>query len=316
MPLGGRAPVPILPCLPGSGGPTPAAREGGGDCPSIGSALDNISKALAQAGFDEPWRRARRFVGAALELSATEVFAHPERVLNPAHQRRLAAMLPRVLAHEPLSRILGTREFWRLEFALSADTLDPRPESETVVEAVLRRLTDRAAPYRFLDLGTGTGCLLLALLSEFPRASGVGIDIAPGAVRTARRNAERLGLGARAGFVVGNWTQAASGRFNAIVANPPYVPSAAIADLPPEVRDHDPQRALDGGADGLSAYRAIAAELTGLLLPGGIVAVEIGLGQCRAVAAILAGAGLVPESVRRDLAGIDRCVVAGRPPID
>ena len=221
-------------------------------------------------------------------------------------------MLKRMLAHEPLSRIVGRREFWGLDFLLSADTLDPRPESETLVEIVLARLPERRRPRHFLDLGTGTGCLLLALLSEYPTADGVGVDIAPGAARTARENAERLGLGARARFVVGSWTAALTGRFDAIVANPPYIERAAIPALPPEVRDYDPIRALDGGADGLEAYRAIAAALPSLLPPGGLFAVETGIGQAASVAAILRRHGLRVEGIVPDLAGIERCVVACR----
>jgi release factor glutamine methyltransferase len=215
-----------------------------------------------------------------------------------------------MIAHEPLSRIIGRREFWGLEFMLSGDTLDPRPESETVVEAVLARLPDRTGAYRFLDLGTGTGCLLLALLSEFPRAIGVGIDIAAGAARTARRNAELLGLGGRAHFVVGDWVRAVAGGFDAVVANPPYIATPAVARLAPEVRNHDPHRALDGGADGLLAYRAIAVDLHRLLLSGGIFAAEIGQGQADSVAAILVQNGLAIDGLAHDLAGIVRCVVA------
>ena len=147
--------------------PRREAREGGGLF-YIGSVLDAAAGALAAAGFDEPRRQARRLLAAALELSAAELFAHPETALTAAQEARVAAMLRRMIAHEPLSRIIGRREFWGLEFVLSADTLDPRPESESVVEAVLARLPDRTLAYRFLDLGTGTGCLLLALLSEFP----------------------------------------------------------------------------------------------------------------------------------------------------
>jgi release factor glutamine methyltransferase len=221
-------------------------------------------------------------------------------------------MLKRVLAREPLSRIIGRREFWGLEFLLSADTLDPRPESETIVEAVLVRLPERDRPYRFLDLGTGTGCLLSALLSEYPAASGIGIDIAPGAAKTARDNARRLGLGARACFVTGSWAAALSGRFDAIVANPPYVERGALAGLPPEVRQYDPIRALDGGVEGLEAYRAIAADLPRLLPPDGLFAGEIGLGQAGSVATILRLHGLRVDAVVRDLAGIERCLIARR----
>jgi release factor glutamine methyltransferase len=277
---------------------------------TIGSALAGAAAALAAAEFDQPRRHARRMLAAALGRSQAELFAHPEGALGTAQEERIAAMLGRMIAHEPLSRIVGRREFWGLEFMLSADTLDPRPDSETVVEAVLARLSDRTGAYRFLDLGTGTGCLLLALLSEFPRASGVGIDIAAGAARAALHNAERLGLGGRAQFVVGDWALAVAGGFDAVVANPPYIPTPAIAGLAPEVRDHDAHRALDGGADGLHAYHAIAVDLPRLLLPGGLFAAEIGWGQADAVAAILIQNGLAIDGFAPDLAGILRCVVA------
>lgn len=279
---------------------------------SVGTAIENAASALTKAGIAEPRRRARALLAAALDLSAAEIFARPERRLHPAQQARISAMLDRMLAREPLSRIIGRREFWGLEFLLSADTLDPRPDSETVVEAVLSRLPERDRPYRFLDLGTGTGCLLLALLSEYPMASGIGIDIAPGAVRTARRNAGRLGLGARVHFVIGSWGAALTGRFDAVVANPPYVERPALAVLPPEVRDYDPIRALDGGADGLDAYRAIAVELPSLLRPGGLLAAEIGVGQADPVAAILVQHGLRVDATVPDLAGIARCITAWR----
>jgi len=277
---------------------------------TIGSALDAAAAALTTAGFDEPRRRARRLLAAALRLRAAAVFARPETVLTASEKARAVAMLSRMLAREPLSRIIGQREFWGLEFMLSADTLDPRPESESLVEALVSRLPDRARPYRFLDLGTGTGCLLLALLTEFPRAIGVGVDVAVGAAVTARHNAERLGLGERAHFVVGNWAGAIAGRFAAVVANPPYIPTPAIGGLMPEVREYDPQRALDGGADGLVAYRAIAADLPRLLLPDGLFVAEIGLGQAKAVAPILAQNGLAIDGFAADLGSIIRCVVA------
>jgi release factor glutamine methyltransferase len=277
---------------------------------TVGVALDTAAAALGAAGFDEPRRRARRLLAAALERSPAEMFAHPEHALTASDAARVAAMLDRMTRHEPLSRIVGKREFWGLEFGLSADTLDPRPESETVVEAVLARLPERTGAYRFLDLGTGTGCLLLALLSEFPRASGVGVDVAAGAARTARRNARLLGLGDRARFMVGDWARAVAGRFDAVIANPPYIPTPAIAELPPEVRDYDPRPALDGGADGLLAYRAIAADLPRLLPPGGLFAAEIGMGQADSVGSILARNGLAIDALAPDLAGTVRCVVA------
>jgi len=279
---------------------------------TVGDALTDAAAALAAAGFDEPRRRARRVLAAVLRLSAAEIFAHPERALTTAEEARHAEMLSRMIAREPLSRIIGRREFWGLEFVLSGDTLDPRPDSESVVEALLSRLPDRTPAYRFLDLGTGTGCLLLALLSEFPQAIGVGVDVAAGAAATARRNAKLLGLGDRAYFAVGDWARAIAGGFDAVVANPPYIPTGAIPELPPEVRDYDPKPALDGGSDGLQAYRAIAADLLPLLRRGGVFAAEIGLGQAEAVAAILAQNGLSIDAYATDLGGVIRCVIARR----
>ena len=277
---------------------------------TIAAVLDDAAAALAAAGFDEPRRQARRLVAVALGLSPAEVVARPEHALPDADRAKVDGMLHRMVAGEPLTRIVASREFWGLEFRLSADTLDPRPESETVVEAVLAHLPERGRAYRLLDLGTGTGCLLLALLAEFPASTGVGIDVAPGAVRTARDNAGRLGFAARARFVAGDWAAAIGGRFDAVVANPPYIASAAIRGLPPEVREHDPHRALDGGADGLAAYRAIAPQLRRLLLPAGIFAAEIGAGQAGDVAAILSQGGLEIAGLAHDLAGFARCIVA------
>jgi release factor glutamine methyltransferase len=277
---------------------------------TVGGSLTEISTALEAAAFDEPRRHARQLVAAALELSPTEVFAHPERPVAETERARIAEILRRTLAYEPLSRVLGIREFWGLEFRLSADTLDPRPETETVVEAVLARVEDRRWPYRILDLGTGSGCLLLALLSELPEATGIGADCAPGAAATARENALALGMADRVGFVVGDWAAAIAGRFDVVVANPPYIATATIADLPPEVGDFDPRRALDGGADGLDAYRTIAGALPRLLTPGGFFTAELGAGQDGAVAAILGGAGLAVDGFVDDLSGIARCIVA------
>jgi release factor glutamine methyltransferase len=279
---------------------------------TIGSTIGEVSAALAKAGFAEARRRARRLLAAALDLSPAAVLARADRVVTDDEGERIAAMLRRMLAHEPLSRILGSREFWGLDFLLSPETLDPRPETETVVEAVLARLPDREQPHRLLDLGAGTGCLLLALLSEYPAATGIGVDLAAGAVATAARNAERLGLRPRAEFVVGDWSNGIAGPFDVVVANPPYIASADIAALPPEVRDFDPVLALCGGADGLRAYRAIAADFLRLLAPSGLFAGEIGAGQKDGVAGIISAAGLVVETIVPDLAGIPRCVVARR----
>jgi release factor glutamine methyltransferase len=272
--------------------------------------LGEIAGALTEAGFDEARRRARRLLAAALGLTQEEVFARTDRMVTEEEGERIAALLRRALTHEPLSRIQGKREFWGLDFTLSAETLDPRPETETVVEAVVARLTDRDRPYHFLDFGTGTGCLLLALLTEFPRGYGIGIDRAWGAATTARGNALQLAFGDRAGFAVGDWAAAINGKFDAIVANPPYIPTGEIAALPPEVRDFDPVLALDGGVDGLGAYWRIAHDVSQLLAPDGIFACEVGAGQDVAVAGILSARGLALDAVVPDLTGVARCVVA------
>jgi release factor glutamine methyltransferase len=277
---------------------------------TVSELLDEAAALLSAAGLPEPRRRARRLLAESLGLSPADLLARSERPLAARDIERSRTMLERLAEGEPISRILGRREFWGLEFALSAATLDPRPETETLVEAVRYRLPGWGEGCWFLDLGTGTGCLLLALLSEFPRALGVGIDIVEGAVATARGNARALGLADRALFCVGEWTRAVKGRFAAIVANPPYVATASLSDLPREVARYDPRRALDGGADGVAAYRALAVDLPALLAPAGIFACEIGLGQSPAVAAILGASGLTIEAVLRDLAGIERVLVA------
>jgi release factor glutamine methyltransferase len=280
---------------------------------TLGSLLEEAASLLSRAGFTEPRRQARRLIASVLDLAPAELVGHPEQALDQYLIGRVRLALDRMAEREPLSRILGCRQFWGLEFALSANTLDPRPETETIVEAVLRRVLDRKTPLRILDLGTGTGCILLALLSELPAATGFGVDIAPGAAITADRNASALGLGERAHFLAGDWGTALMGGFDVIVSNPPYVTTAAIAGLPREVALYDPRHALDGGADGLDAYRSIAVGLPALLKPGGVFACEVGMGQAPAVAEILRWSGLAIEGCEHDLAGIARCVV-GRAP--
>jgi release factor glutamine methyltransferase len=277
---------------------------------TIASTLGVVSAALGDAGFDGARRRARRLLAIALGLTPEEVFARPDRTVTRDEGEGIAAVLRRALMHEPSSRIEGVRPFWNLNFLLSPDTLDPRPETETIVEAVIARLPARDRAYRILDLGTGTGCLLLALLSEYPMASGAGVDRSFGAVQTAKGNAARLGLAGRAGFAVGDWAAAIGGKFDAVIANPPYIETGEIPRLPREVRDFDPVLALDGGPDGLDAYRRLARDLPRLVAPGGVFACEIGAGQGAAVAQILAEHGLTVDAVVPDLAGIPRCMVA------
>jgi len=277
---------------------------------TLGSLLGEAASILSRAGFAEPRRLARRLVASALDLTPAKLLGHPEKVPDEQQTGRVRLALDRMAECEPLSRILGRREFWGLEFGLSPDTLDPRPETETLVEAVLRRVPDRRARLHLLDLGTGTGCILLALLSELLAATGFGIDISAGAVSTARRNAAALGLAERVHFLVGDWGAAVSAKFDVIVSNPPYIAGAALADLPREVALYDPCLALDGGADGLGAYRSLAVDVPRLLKPGGFFACEVGAGQAPVVEAILRTSGLAIDGCEPDLAGIARCVVA------
>ena len=284
--------------------------------PTLAETVAGAAARLASAGVEEPRRDARllacRLLGGGPEL----LLAQPERALSAAEAARIEAAVARRAAREPVSRILGEREFWSLSFGLNAATLDPRPDSETLVAAVLAELPDRRAPLSLLDLGTGSGCLLLALLSELPAASGCGIDISAAAVDQASANAARLGLAARARFVRHSWSDGLDlpgAPWDLVVSNPPYIASGEIAALAPEVAGYDPPAALDGGADGLAAYRALIPAAGPALRPGGRLALEIGQGQAEAVERLLAAAGLARLRRARDLAGVERCLLAAKP---
>jgi release factor glutamine methyltransferase len=215
------------------------------------------------------------------------------------------ALLARRLAHEPVAHITGTRDFWTLSLKVTPDVLIPRPDSETLIEAALRHFEGQAGPRRILDLGTGSGALLLAALSEWPEATGLGIDISAGALAVARENAARCGLADRADFVAGDWAQGLDGRFDLILCNPPYIEADAV--LAPEVADHEPDGALFAGADGLDCYRRLAPEMARLLETGGIALFEIGHDQGRAVSGLFAAEGFAPV-LHHDLGGRDRGV--------
>ena len=279
---------------------------------TVGDALTAVAGRVAAAGMAEPRREARLLVALALGVEPVSVLGYPERRLDRAAQRRLDGLAARRAAGEPYSRLCGRRQFWSLDFALTPDTLDPRPDSETLIEAALAALADRTAPLELIDFGTGTGCLLLALLSELPNATGIGVDILPGAAAAARRNAAALGLGHRASFVVGHWGDAISGEADVILANPPYICSADIDALSPEVAKYEPRTALDGGGDGLGAFRELAGDVRRLLRSGGVGLFEVGRGQAATVALLMADHGLRLRTVRRDLSGIDRVLVLAR----
>jgi release factor glutamine methyltransferase len=271
--------------------------------------LAAAARRLQQAGIEAAPHEARLLLASVLGVATATLVAYPERALTPAEGGRYELLIDRRARREPLTHILGRREFWGLSFRVTADTLDPRPDSETLIEAVLGELPDRQAPLRLLDLGTGTGCLLLALLAELPQATGLGVDCSAAALAVATANASDLGLAGRAAFRLGRWSEGLSGPFDLIVSNPPYIPSGDIDGLMPEVARYEPRLALDGGPDGLDSYRMLGAEITRLLAGTGLAALEIGLGQASAVAALLATDGLVQATFRRDLAVHIRCLV-------
>jgi release factor glutamine methyltransferase len=279
---------------------------------AIGTARRALAARFKHAGIDSAELDARILVGSALGLDLTGVIAAAAQILTTDQTERLQDFARRRIAGEPVARIVGVKEFWGLPLRLSPATLVPRPDTETVVEAALEILRTESrcdSPLRIADLGTGSGAMLLALLSELPNASGVGTDISIAGLRTARDNARQLGFSARAAFVACDYAAALSGPFDLIVSNPPYIRSAHIASLDAEVRDHDPHRALDGGIDGLDAYRLIAPEATRLLAPGGTLAVEVGHGQSGDVQGLMTAAGLTPAGPpKSDLAGIRRAV--------
>jgi release factor glutamine methyltransferase len=280
--------------------------------PSIATARRALAQSFRRHGLGTPELDARLLVGHALGLDHTALAAQAPRPLSLDESAAIDALAARRLAREPVARIIGVKEFWGLSLQLNAATLVPRPETETVVEAALEtidRRHGREAALRIADLGTGSGALLLALLSELPTARGIGTDINPAALCCARDNPFALALADRAGLVACDYGAALAGPFDLIVSNPPYVVRDEIATLAPEVRVFDPAVALDGGPDGLAAYRAIAAVAPRLLGPDGVLVLELGIGQLGAVESLLAAAGLVSiEEPRHDLLGIARAL--------
>ena len=277
------------------------------------AARQELAARFSALGCDDPQREATLLLTRIGAIRLAELVAAPDAPLGEA-AAQVAAAAARRFAGEPLSRILGRREFWGLELAISPEVLDPRPDTETIVEAALAVFAERRAePLRLLDLGVGSGALLCALLSELPATRGLGVDLSEGAAAVARANVAALGFADRAEIRLGDWAAGLSGRFDLIVANPPYVRSGDIAFLERETRVHDPRLALDGGADGLVAYRRLAPEIARLLAPGGRFFVEVGFDQAADVVSIARAAGLVDLPTHRDLAGIARVVAGGRP---
>ncbi len=276
--------------------------------------LRQVRDRLAAGGIDEPEADARALLLEATGLAPLDLITGAGDALDAGALARLESLVVRRLAGEPVGRIRGQRLFWGLPIRLSVGTLEPRHDSEALIEEALMRFeTRRGEALRVLDLGTGSGCLLLALLSEWPMARGLGIDLSDDAVRTATANAAMNGLDSRSIFRTGSWTTAVSeaesrADFDLVISNPPYIPAGEIAALAPEVRSHDPRLALDGGPDGLDAYRAIIPALAGLIAPGGGAVLEIGAGQEGDVSALAREAGFSRISTRRDLGGHVRAI--------
>jgi release factor glutamine methyltransferase len=285
---------------------------------TIEAARRALTARLKSAGIGSAELDARMLAGAALGLDLTALVAATMRIITLSEAKCLENFMQRRLAGEPVARILGVKEFWGLALQLSPATLVPRPDTETVVELALdiERGEQRPdLPPRIADIGTGSGAILLALLSEWREATGVGTDISWQALQTASRNAARLGLAARSAFVACNYAAALSGKFDLIVSNPPYIRSVDIAGLERAVREYDPLAALDGGADGLDAYRALIPQAARLLAPGGTLIVEAGCGQSGPISELMNSSGLTSEKPpKADLAGVPRAVAGRKPP--
>ena len=278
----------------------------------LGAALRLATADLCRAGIEGAGNDARRLASAVLGWSAAHILARPERPLRPAEILSFDRCIARRAAREPVSRILGEREFYGRTFGISPATLDPRADSETLIDTTLELVALegwQSRSLRLLDVGTGSGSLLLTLLAELPGAYGVGSDVSAAALQMASANAVRLGLAERAGWLAGDLIEAVRGPFDILISNPPYIPSAEIAQIEPEVRKHDPVLALDGGVDGFSFFRRLSAQVGGIV-PDGWVVFETGHDQADGVATLLAAQGLKNIRVQRDVAGRRRCVAA------
>lgn len=287
------------------------------DGSSVSEATQLLTNAFKLAGLDDAQVDARLLVGHALHLDRSQLIAQSDRILEAREISVISALAGRRLKHEPVSRIRGRKEFWDLSLQVTPDVLVPRPETETVVEAALDFVVRgglRMEKLRILDIGTGSGALLLALLHELSNAIGTGTDLSMAALDVARANATQCGLQSRCSFVACDIASGVQGPFDLVVSNPPYIAHDEIASLAPEVQNYDPKVALDGGGDGLAAYSAIASEARRILAPGGRLFVELGAGQEPAVRALFTNAGLSVGAVRKDLAGIPRVMGAGLVP--
>ena len=282
----------------------------------IREAIEQATIRLQTAGVEGPRREAWLLLAHMCQQDRVTLLAHARDPIEQDDWSSFQELVRRRAAREPLAQIVGRKEFWSLDFAITSDVLCPRPDSEALIEAALAELGRRCNisgwPGRVLDFGTGSGCLLLALLSELPAAFGVGIDISQQALSVAEANGRSLGLADRVSWLRGDWGAALHGHFDLIISNPPYISHCEAEALAPEIREFEPEAALFGGDDGLVAYRALSLDLERLLALDGLICLEVGFGQADAVETSLAAAGFKTVDRHQDLAGIDRCLIARR----
>lgn len=275
----------------------------------IDDALRDASRTLDQAGVENARADARLMLRFILKISLSDLLARGDDTLDADQKKQFEALVEKRAARRPMAQVIGMREFWGLDFKVTEHTLDPRPDSETIIEMLFKYQPVRSKPLTIVDFGTGTGCLLLAALSEYPAARGVGVDISDAALTVAEGNAVALRLKNRAIFKKSDWNSQINGVWDVVISNPPYIKTEEIPGLSPEVAKFEPRLALDGGGDGLQCYRAITRFLPKVLADGGVALLEVGAGQAASVADLAKEQGLRIEEIAHDLAGIERCVV-------
>ena len=276
---------------------------------SVKDVLRNAVLELQGAHIETASMDARMLLQFVLELTREELLLDNEREISPKQLAQYQLLLDKRKNRQPVSQLIGKREFWGMCFKVTQDTLDPRPDSETLIEAILARLPNREVPLKVLDLGTGTGCLLLTVLSQYPNAQGIGVDISLDALNVARENAKKLGLEHRVEFLSSCWGNEVKESYDLVISNPPYIPSSIIPSLAPEVAQWEPKLALDGGEDGMDCYRAIVPQLKTLLAPQGLAVFEIGIGQAKDLQAVVESHAMQVAGSKDDMAYITRCVL-------
>ena len=273
--------------------------------------IQMADKKLSGIGIERPRFEARILLAHVLGIKPLDLISNPERNCSFEQTQQFESLVGRRVCREPISHLLGRREFWSLNFRVTRDVLDPRPDSETIVAEALKRFPIKRDPFSVLDIGVGSGCLLLSVLHERPLANGLGIDVSQAAIDIAIANASQMGLANRAEFKCTSWVREIATKFDLILCNPPYIPSSEIELLETEVRKYEPRLALDGGWDGLAAYRKIIPQLRRILNRTGLAIFELGLGQEGGVISLAEECGLTTLAQPKDLSGHTRCLVIG-----